>query len=76
MNGLKARVIRRFQGEGDLVYLTDARAWLGGLKASHTIVGAVDPELQDGFVTVGPTLRRVLGLDGNLDKPIRVQRLY
>jgi len=63
-------------GEGDLVYLTDARAWLGGLKASHAIVGGVDSDLADGLVTVGPTLRRVLGLEARPEKRLRVQRLY
>ena len=63
-------------GEGDLVFVTDARAWLGGLRASHAVVGAVDAGLEAGVVTVGPTLQRVLGLDGNLGRPLKVQRLY
>lgn len=62
--------------EGDLIYLTDARAWLGGLRASHAVVGGVDPQLEAGAIRVGPGLRKVLGVDGHPDRPLRVQRQY
>ena len=58
---------------GDLVYLSDARAWLGGLKASHAVIDAVDEGLPAGTIVVGPTLQRVLG---GTEKPLRVKRLY
>lgn len=57
---------------GDLVYLSDARAWLGGLKASHAVIDGIE-QLGDGAIVVGPTLVRVLG---GTDKPLRVKRLY
>jgi len=62
--------------EGALVYLTDARAWLGGLRATHARVTVVDDALGAGQVTVGPTLRRALGLQSRLDRPLRIMRLY
>ncbi|MEQ9322774.1 MAG: hypothetical protein RIF41_26655, partial [Polyangiaceae bacterium] len=31
-------------GEGDRVFVTDARGWLGGLNAAHALVGAVEGE--------------------------------
>ena len=59
--------------EGALLYISDHRAWLGGLKASHAIIDAVDPELPQGTIQVGPTLQRVLG---GADVKLRVKRLY
>ena len=35
---------------GDLVYLTDARNWLGGLKSIHYIYG--EPHTEDGIVYI------------------------
>jgi len=35
---------------GDLVYLTDARKWLGGLKSIHSVYG--EPHNEDGIVYV------------------------
>ena len=62
--------------EGDLVFVTDARAWLGGLRATHARVGAVDDALAPGTITVGPSLRKALGLATDLGRPLRIQRLY
>ena len=59
--------------EGDLVYLSDSRAWLGGLKASHAVIDEVSAELPEGTVVVGPTLQAVLG---GVEKPLRMKRLY
>ena len=59
--------------EGALLYISVHRAWLGGLKASHAIIDAVDPELPEGTIQVGPTLQRVLG---GADVKLRVKRLY
>lgn len=35
---------------GDLVYITDARKWLGGLKSVHTVFG--EPHDEDGLVYI------------------------
>ena len=35
---------------GDLVYITDARKWLGGLKSIHSIYG--EPHSEDGIVYI------------------------
>ena len=63
-------------GEGDLVFVSDARAWLGGLRATHARVVGVDAALPAGSVTVGPSLRGALGVEGHLDRPLRIMRLY
>ncbi len=36
--------------QGDLVYLTDSRKWLGGLKSIHSVFG--EPHNEDGIVYV------------------------
>jgi SSS family solute:Na+ symporter len=36
---------------GDLVYLCDKRAWLGGLKSVHSVYG--EPHDEDGVVYIG-----------------------
>ena len=45
-----ATVLNAFPG--DLVYLSDNRWWLGGLKSGHAHVHAVDPELKDFHVRI------------------------
>ena len=35
---------------GDLVYLSDSRAWLGGLKSIHSVYGR--PHQQEGTVFI------------------------
>jgi SSS family solute:Na+ symporter len=35
---------------GDLVYITDARKWLGGLKSIHSVYG--EPHDEDGIVYI------------------------
>jgi SSS family solute:Na+ symporter len=43
--------MKRMQAEpGDLVYLSDARKWLGGLKSVHSVFG--EPHGEDGIVYV------------------------
>ena len=45
-----AAVLNAFPG--DLVYLSDNRWWLGGLKSGHAHVHAIDPKLSDFYVQV------------------------
>ncbi len=43
--------MKKMQAEvGDLVYLTDARKWLGGLKSVHSVFG--EPHNEDGVVYI------------------------
>ena len=43
MEAMKANV-------GDLIYLTDARKWMGGLKSVHSVYG--EPHEEDGIVYI------------------------
>ncbi|MBN2798583.1 MAG: sodium/solute symporter [Deltaproteobacteria bacterium] len=61
-------------GPQDLIYLSDRRAWLGGLRSSHAIVGEVLDEPGDKVV-VGASLFAML-VQGRERVPLRVKRLY
>ena len=59
-------------GPGDLLYLSDPRGWLGGLKSVHAVLTEVGGET--GTVEVGSDLLR----RGNLDasRPLRVEKVF
>ena len=58
--------------EGALVYVTDQRAWLGGLKSCHARVVAIDEALSDQAITMGPEMMALVGQKG----AVRMKRLY
>ncbi len=60
-------------GEGDIVYVTDARWWLGGLRASHGKVSRVESDAT-AWAQVPDSLYADV-LPGGI-KPVKVQRLY
>ena len=60
---------------GDLVYLSDARRWLGGLRSLHAHVHAIAEESQP-WVELGPTAFDDLVSHQRTAKPLRVERLY
>ncbi|TVQ92067.1 MAG: sodium:solute symporter family protein [Deltaproteobacteria bacterium] len=59
-------------GEGDLLYVSDRRFWLGGLRSAHVVVAGVD-EGDEPTVTLGPRARSAIGEGQPL---LAVQRLY
>ncbi|MBT3222186.1 MAG: hypothetical protein HN348_24190, partial [Proteobacteria bacterium] len=61
-------------GPNDLLYLSDRRAWLGGLRSSHALIDAVTDELKGNSVELGPMLHDMLARGP--DVPLRVKRLY
>jgi len=60
----------------DLVYLSDARKWLGGLRASHAIIKEVTESLDGLSVEIGPSLHTMLVSQARTGKPVRIKRLY
>lgn len=58
---------------GDLLYVSDGRAWLGGLKASHAVVREVVPG-DDPLATLGPDLHSLVA--SRQDAPLRIKKLY
>jgi len=62
-------------GVGDLVYISDRRAWLGGLRSGQAIVGSVvDGEAP--AVRLGPALWEAVVAPGRDEVPLRVRKLY
>jgi Na+/proline symporter len=60
---------------GDLLYVTDSRSWLGGLRSGHVAVAAVisDAEVP---LALGPGSFDEIIARGRAAKPVRVKRLY
>ena len=58
---------------GDLIYATDSRAWLGGLRSGHAKVLSVDENLPLGEVRIGAALYDAIHRD---NQPIRIRRMY
>ena len=62
--------------EGDLLYVTDPRAWLGGLKSCHGIVGWIE-EGTDCQVFIGKdSLSVIAGESPEGSTPVKVEKLY
>ena len=60
---------------GDLVYVTDRRWWLGGLRSCHGMVDRVDGE-GAAAVVMGASAREALVAPGRESASVRVKRLY
>ena len=59
----------------DLVYVSDGRAWLGGLRSTHAVVIEVDEELDGERVVMGEAMWKMIA-KGREDAALRVKRLY
>jgi SSS family solute:Na+ symporter len=61
---------------GDIVYVTDSRWWLGGLKSSHAMVAGIDEATDTHTVHLGPNVRSRIVVNGREAAPLKVKRLY
>jgi len=61
---------------GDLVYVTDTRGWLGGLRSVHAIVGSIEPDEERPWIELGPLTHELVVTPARSDRPLRVERLY
>lgn len=59
---------------GDLVYISDPRAWLGGLRSCHAVVG--EDEVASDEVVLGATPWRVVTRGADRPVAVRIKRLY
>jgi SSS family solute:Na+ symporter len=60
---------------GDLLYVSDTRSWLGGLRSTHAIVGAlIDAEANT--VELGPETAAVVIAPRRRGRILSVERLY
>ena len=60
----------------DLLYLTDSRFWLGGLRASHVMVSEISEDVDGNGIELGPNLWQSLVGERRKDLPLKLQRLY
>ena len=66
-------------GPGDLVYVSDTRRWLGGLRSTHALVAGVDaPASPAGAasLTLSPSAYEAVVSPRRAARPVRLKRLY
>jgi SSS family solute:Na+ symporter len=61
---------------GDLLHVSDRRAWLGGLRSTHAIVDAVVADSDEAKIEMGPEIHEIVVSPGRRTKPLAVERLY
>ena len=61
---------------GDIVYVSDARWWLGGLKSGHAMVDSIDETTDTPTIRLGPQVRARIIASGRETTPLKVKRLY
>ena len=62
--------------EGDILYVSDARWLLGGLKSGHGRISAIDADDTGMTVHLGPGVRERIIVPGREAQPLKVKRLY
>jgi len=60
---------------GDLVYVSDRRGWLGGLRSAHAVVDGVD-DGADAWIEMGPLTHATVVSPRRRDEALVVERLY
>jgi len=75
------RISTRLAGDlsaeaGDLVYVTDARRWLGGLFSVQAVVGTVLVDDRVAWIGLGPLTYDLVVRPRRAGRPLRVERLY
>ncbi len=59
--------------EGDILYISDSRAWLGGLRSTHALIGGIKEDVTNGTIQITPSLNSIAGRQGH---PLRIKRMY
>ncbi len=60
---------------GDLVYISDARRWLGGLRSVHAILGEIEAG-EDSRIRMDASTFDAVVTSHRHDRPVVVERLY
>ncbi len=60
--------------KGDLLYVSDPRWWLGGLRSGHGLLTQVDEELEGNIVVLSPHLDEIITRPSQKD--VRVKKFY
>jgi len=61
---------------GDLIYISDSRWWLGGLRSAHAVVDTVDEDGEERVVEMGPDTHAAVVTAARRERPLVVERLY
>jgi len=61
---------------GDILYMSDSRWWLGGLRSGHARIEVIDTEDTELTVHLGPNTRNRIVVKGRESEPLQVKRLY
>ncbi len=61
---------------GDLMHVSDRRAWLGGLRSTHAIVEEVTDRADGASVELGPTVWSTVVTPRRREESVTVERLY
>lgn len=74
---LSAGAARSLRAEpGDLLYVTDARWWTGGLHSTHAILDETQADSSGEVVELGPQSFDLVVTKRRRDRPVRIERLY
>ena len=77
---VSAAVLEKLRAKvGDPVYITDTRAWLGGLNSMHVRIGGLIESDADGetdVVEIGPDNFDQIVTGRRGDKPVKIERFY
>jgi len=60
---------------GDMVYVSDTRAWLGGLRSSHATVAEIVEDWSAPTVELGPGLYERVVSKSRKERPLRIRTL-
>ena len=60
----------------DLVYVSDTRKWLGGLRSSHAVVIAVSEGEGEPMIRLGAETYDTVVVSKRAEKAVLVRRLY
>lgn len=65
-------------GPGDLLYVTDARAWTGGMYSAHAIAGEIVDDESPGLATVGlgQEVYDSIVTRRRHEVPVKIEKLY
>jgi ribosomal protein S17 len=61
---------------GDLVYVSDTRKWLGGIRSSHAVVIAVSEGEGEPMIRLGAETYDTVVVSKRAEKAVLVRRLY
>lgn len=61
---------------GDLLYVTDARWWTGGLHSAHVIVSGITEKETGAIIEMGAEAFGSVVVRGRQGKMVRIERLY